>query len=189
MVFSNDTIRHIWKVRKKTRETWRKLRLTYKFYTIYQSQHKMHHKCKTSKTAEILEEHKENLFQPWFRYIFLGIQNDETYKNNWHPPILLLVWKAKGYRYFGQSLAVSCTFHHILTTGPNHPASKYSRRRERKTYIHTETFTEMVTDSLRVKCQTSPHMSITWKKWINKHGHPYGGTGLSNKMNILLIYW
>ena len=36
----------------------------------------MYHKRKTSKTAEILDENaREKPFQPWFRYIFLGIQN------------------------------------------------------------------------------------------------------------------
>lgn len=107
-------------------------------YTIYHSQHKMHHKCKTSKTAEILEENtRKNLSSLGLGIYFLGYKTHETYKNNWHPP-LLLVWKEKGYRYFGQSLAVSCTLHHILTIGPNHPASKYSRKRKENIHPHKD---------------------------------------------------
>ena len=111
-------------------------------------------------------KHKEKPFQPWFRYIFLGIQNTWNIQEQLTSSYITGL-KAKGYRYFGQSLAVSYTFHHILTVGTNHPASKYSRR-ERKTYIHTKTSTQMFTDSLSLKCQTSPYMSVAAAKALSR---------------------
>ena len=142
MVFSNDTIRHIWKVRKKKEGGMGKTELTYIPYTIYKSQHKMYHKRKTSKTAEILDENaREKPFQPWFRYIFLGIQNAWNIQEQLTSSCIVGL-KAKGYRHFGRTLAVSCTFNHILTIGPRHPASKYSCKRMENTHPHKDLYTK-----------------------------------------------
>ena len=62
----------------------------------------MYHKRKTSKTAEILEENtRKNPSSLGLGIYSLGYKTHETYKNNWHPPILL-VWRQKGTDILGK---------------------------------------------------------------------------------------
>ena len=62
----------------------------------------MYHKRKTSKTAEILDENaRKNLSSLGLGIYFLEYKMHETYKDNWHPPVLS-VWRQKGTDILGE---------------------------------------------------------------------------------------